>query len=92
MPNTHIFAACDKIIANLLCKHSFQGYYLQINPVKPEHLHALQGANCCRLVVDEDDLNSRKKNCHLLVNQFHGNFRSKILSCRKVRYVLSDVK
>ena len=28
----------------------------------------------------------------VLVNQFHGNFRSKTLSFRKIKYVFSDVK
>ena len=28
-----------------------------------------------------------KKNCHVLANQFHGNFRSKTLGCRKIKYV-----
>ena len=33
-----------------------------------------------------------KENYHVLVNQFHGNFRSKSLSCRKIKYVFRDVK
>ena len=33
-----------------------------------------------------------KENCHILVNQFHGNFRSKTLSCRIIRSVIRDVK
>ena len=52
------------------------------------HLHPLQAANCCRnsrLVVDEE-------NCHVLVKQFHGNFRSKTLCCRTIRSVFRDVK
>ena len=32
-----------------------------------------------------------KENCHVLVNQFHGNFRSKTLGCRKVKSVFRDV-
>ena len=37
-----------------------------------------------RLVVDEDDLMwfKNKGNYHVLVNQFHGNFRSKTPGCR----------
>ena len=61
------------------------------------HLHPLQAANCCRnsrLVVDEDDLLwfKIKENCHELVNQFHGNFRSKILCFGKIRSVFRGVK
>ena len=33
-----------------------------------------------------------KENYHVLVNQLHGNFRSKTLSCRKIKYVFRDVK
>ena len=33
-----------------------------------------------------------KENHHILVNQFHGNFRSKTLSCRKIKYIFRDVK
>ena len=33
-----------------------------------------------------------KENYHLLINQFHGNFRSKTLSCRKIKYIFRDVK
>ena len=33
-----------------------------------------------------------KENCHVLVNQFHGNFPSKTLGCRKINYVFRDVK
>ena len=33
-----------------------------------------------------------KENCHVLVNQFHGNFRSKTLGCRKIKYVFEVVK
>ena len=33
-----------------------------------------------------------KENCYALVNQFHGNFRSKILCCRKIKSVFRDVK
>ena len=33
-----------------------------------------------------------KENCHALVNQFHGNFRSKTLCCRKIKSVFRDVK
>ena len=62
------------------------------------HLHPLQAANCCRnsrLVVDEGDLkwvvNWRQLPC-IAVKQFHGNFPSEILSCRKIRSVFRDVK
>ena len=66
-------------------------------PVIPGNVHPLQAANCCRnsrLVVDEDDLMWFKitENCHVLVNQFNGNFRSKTPSCRKIKYVSRDVK
>ena len=33
-----------------------------------------------------------KEICHVLVNQFHGKFRSKTPSCRKIIYVFRDVK
>ena len=33
-----------------------------------------------------------KKNYHALVNQFHGNFRSESLGCRKIDYVFRNVK
>ena len=44
--------------------------------------------------MDEDDLTGLKikENCHILVNQFHGNFRSKTLCLRKIRSVFRDVK
>ena len=32
------------------------------------------------------------ENYHVLVNQFHGNFRSKTLSCGKIKSVFRDVK
>ena len=59
--------------------------------------HPLQAANCCRnsrLVVDEDDLKWVKilENCHVLVNQLHGNFNYKTLGCGKIKSVFSDVK
>ena len=53
------------------------------------HLHPLQAANCCRnsrLVVDEDDLMWAK------IDQFHGSFRSKTISYRKIKCVFRDVK
>ena len=54
----------------------------------------LQAANCCRnsrVVVNEDDL-MWCRNCHLLINQFYGHFRSEALSCRKIKSVFRDVK
>ena len=59
--------------------------------------HQLQAANCCRnsrLVVDEDDLMWFKnyRNCHVLVNHIHGNFRSETLCCRTIKSVFRDVK
>ena len=39
---------------------------------------------CCGLKI--------KENYHVLVNQFHGNFRSKTLSCKKIRFVFREVK
>ena len=33
-----------------------------------------------------------KENCHVLVNQFHGNFHFETPSCRKLSLVFSDVK
>ena len=33
-----------------------------------------------------------QENCHVLVNQFHGNFHSKNLSCMKIKSVFRDVK
>ena len=46
-----------------------------------------------RLVVDEDDLICFKitENCHVLVNQFHGNFRFKTLGCSEIKSVFRDV-
>ena len=32
-----------------------------------------------------------KENCHVLVYQFYGNFRSKTLSCWKLKSVFRDV-
>ena len=32
-----------------------------------------------------------KEYCHVLVNQFHGNFYSKTLGCRKTKAVFRDV-
>ena len=47
-----------------------------------------------RLVVDEDELMwfKNNENCYVLVNQFHGNFRSKNRTCRKIKSVFRDVK
>ena len=39
--------------------------------------------NSCGLEIEE--------NHYVLVNQFHGNFRSKTPSCRKIKYVFRDV-
>ena len=33
-----------------------------------------------------------KENYNVLVNQLHGNFRSKTLDCRKIKFVCRDVK
>ena len=33
-----------------------------------------------------------KENYHVLVNQFHGNVRSKTLGCKKIKCVFRDVK
>ena len=33
-----------------------------------------------------------KENCHVLVNQFHGNFCFKTLVSRKIKSVFKDVK
>ena len=33
-----------------------------------------------------------KQNCHVLVNQFHGKFYSKALSCGKIKYVHRNLK
>ena len=33
-----------------------------------------------------------KENCHILVNQFHGNIHSKTLGYRKIKSVFRDVK
>ena len=42
-----------------------------------------------RFIVDEYDLKwvKKERKCHVLVEQFHGNFRSKILDCRKIESV-----
>ena len=32
------------------------------------------------------------ENCHILIKQLHGNFRSKTLGCRKIKTVFRDVK
>ena len=44
--------------------------------------------------MNEDDLMwfKNKENYHALVNQFHGNFHSKTLCCRKIKSVFRDVK
>ena len=74
---------------------------IALKPFQPwiylSHLHPLQAANCCRnsrLVVDEDDLMwfKIKKNCHVLVNQFHGNIYSETLGCGKIKCFFRDVK
>ena len=47
-----------------------------------------------RLVVDFKWSSSGwqiKENCHVLANQFHGNFRSKTISCRKIKSVFRYV-
>ena len=43
-----------------------------------------------RIVVDKDDLMSfkNKENCHVLANQFQGDFRSKTLGCREIKSVM----
>ena len=33
-----------------------------------------------------------KEKCHVLVKEFHGNFPSKTVSCRKIKSVSRDVK
>ena len=33
-----------------------------------------------------------KENCHVLINQFHENFRSETLDCRKIKAVFRDLK
>ena len=33
-----------------------------------------------------------EENCHVLESQFHGNFHSKALICRKIKPVFRDVK
>ena len=38
----------------------------------------------CEWKIEEND--------HVLVNQFHGNFHSKTLGCRKIRSVIRDVR
>ena len=45
-------------------------------------------------VAGEDELMWFKitENCHVLVNQFHGNCRSNTLGSRKIKAVLGDVK
>ena len=57
----------------------------------------LQAANCCRnsrLVVDEDDVMwvKKQRNCHVLINQFHRNFHSKTIACKKIKYVFRNVE
>ena len=81
--------------------------YTGFNPFKPEFaivifIHykpriAVAILDCCRnsrLVVDENDFCGLKikENCHVLVNQFYGNFISKTLGCRKIKSVFRDVK
>ena len=39
---------------------------------------------CCGKII--------KENHHVLLNQFHGNFRSKTLGCRRIKFVFRDVK
>ena len=70
------------------------------NPFKPEFTIVIFNHYKPRIVLaildlDEDDLmwfKNLKKN-QVLVHQFHGNFRSKTLSFRKIiKYVFRDVK
>ena len=44
--------------------------------------------------MDEDALIwfKIKENYHVLVNQFHGNYRSKTRCCRNIKSVFRDVK
>ena len=62
-----------------------------INPFKPEFTIVIF---IHYTVVNEDDLMwfEIKENCHVLVNQFHGNFCSKTLGCRKIKSVYRDVR
>ena len=93
----NVFDVCStlyKCYTNYLCwlgSYPFQAWIYHC------YLHPPQAANCCRnsrLVVDEDDLTGWKikENCHVLVNQFRGNFCSKTLSCRQINCVFRDVK
>ena len=81
-----------------ICQLALSSLNLPLLSSSTTSLHpTLQAANCCRnsrLVVDEDDLMwfKIKENCHVLVNQFHGIFRSKTPSCREIQSVFRDVK
>ena len=55
-------------------------------------LHPLQAANCCRISRSGWRWFDVGDNCHVLVNQFHENFRSKTLGCKKIRSVFRDIK
>ena len=76
----------------------FTETFWPFNPFKPEfnififiYYKPQIAVKKFRLVVDEDDL-MWFKNCHVLVNQFHGNFHSKTPSCRNINSVSRDVK
>ena len=44
--------------------------------------------------MDEDELKwvKIKENYSVLVREFHGNFPSKTISCRKIKSIFRDVK
>ena len=72
---------------------------LRINPFKPEFIifiHYKPRIAAAILVLQWMKMTwcglKIKENYHVLVNQFHWNFRSKTLSCRKIKYVFRDVK
>ena len=72
-----------------------------LNPFKPEFTIVIFIHYKPRIAVAIPDLKwmkmiwsgwKIKENCHVLVNQFHGNFHSKTVSCRKMKSVFMDVK
>ena len=56
------------------------------------HLHPLQVENCKLWMKMIWRGLKIKEICDVLVNQFHGNFRSKAVGCRKIKSVFRDVK
>ena len=65
--------------------------YKQVNPFNPEFTIVIFIHYKSRIAVAKMWLKN-KENYHVLVNQFHGNFRSKTSSCVEIKYVFRDVR